>query len=122
VPKKTELAWAAAILEGEGSVFLRQSGGSKSWTPIVCITNTELAMVHRWHEAVGYRGSVTGPRRKKGSLGNKPTYRVTASFRKAEEILELLLPYMTPNTKKYAAAQAGLELMAGRPRQARHIR
>src|SRR5882672_6636780 len=112
-----ELAWAAAFLEAEGSVFIREVGNSKTLTPIVVVNNTELPLIKRWHEAVGGLGSLHGPRVKKGSLGNLPSYRINASFRMAEAILEMLLPYMTPETKRYTRAVKGLALMGDRRRQ-----
>jgi hypothetical protein len=111
----TELAWAAAFLEGEGSIFIRESGKAKTLTPIVVVNNTDRRLIERYVNAIGGLGS-TREWGKKGNLGSKPSIRNVCSFRQAQTVLTMLLPYLTPKTIKYERAVEGLELMNGRSR------
>lgn len=86
--KKVDIAWAAGIIEGEGTF-----GIAKDRTKFVTVRMTDEDIILRLQEIFG--GNVTGPYSFSSSADHKPLYRWSVSQReKVVEVLEAILPYM----------------------------
>lgn len=83
--KPIELAWAAGLFEGEGSISSekKRRGGIT-----LALAMTDEDVVRRFHEAVG-RGTVNGPHLRSGQ---KPQWTWRCSTLEAVEVLALLAP------------------------------
>lgn len=98
MPSKIELSYCAGLFDGEGSVthkkYLKDNGRSKKkyWTWYHCL---EISMTDR--EILNYFGSVVGHTKitfkPKQGLGTKDQWRWRATYRSAERVARLLLPY-----------------------------
>jgi hypothetical protein len=111
----SELAWAAAQLEAEGH-FRKERKNATISGPLLTYTNTDYALVDRLHRAFGGLGSVS---QKTPEPGCQPARHWKAVNRHAEAIIEMILPYMTKDGKKYPVALGIKSLMNGRPRTGR---
>jgi hypothetical protein len=85
-----ELAWAAGLFEGEGTIRINKPG-KRSLGILVCsVVNTDLSVVEffqaRWQ---GYMKSATGLR-----SDERPAWVWVVGAKKAESFLETILPYI----------------------------
>lgn len=98
--KKTDIAWAAGMFDGEGCVRIRRQLNSDLRNPhhslVVDMTNTHRETVERFTSIMGV-GTIY-EYKKKGSY----SYRATSQ--KALKVLTLLLPYLV--TKREQAEVA----------------
>lgn len=83
-----ELAWAAGLFEGEGSVILGKRG-EKILYHRLCITQTDLDVLEKFHQIVDI-GNLVGPF-KNGGLGTKIVHRWQAY--KWKEISDLAIRF-----------------------------
>ena len=108
--RQIELAWAAGIIDGEGSIFISKQAGVRRKTPAYQAV-IKVAMSHK--ETIEYiaslfPGSITTQQR--GT--NRPMYMVQATSTKALGIIESLLPFLVTKKK-----QARLVLLWDKYRQ-----
>lgn len=88
------LAWAAGILDGEGSIMLnhrKRYARWEDWTLRVTVTNTDPRMLERMREMFG--GSIQ-PLHKATQPHWKPSWAWVVTARKAEACLRLMLPWL----------------------------
>lgn len=107
--KETELAWAAGIFEGEGTISSNSPNGKAIHIKLAITQNggaEARALLQRFASAVGM-GNVRGPYDYRGqnSLGKKPRNTLAYQSRASvEHVMSLLRPYLTedcPKLKKY---------------------
>jgi hypothetical protein len=97
-----ELAWAAGLFDGEGSVSWHWEGkrrktGLRGHYPKLYVGNTDRRLLDRFFTAVGL-GKVRGPYGRFGREGQeiKPMYHWTATHKQGREAAILLRPYLSP--------------------------
>jgi len=106
--RELELAWAAGIFEGEGTVSAaRPRTGLRIRAAVTQNGGEEAkALLERFVRAVG-QGSVLGPydysrRYSASNLGTKPRYVVQYQTEtKVRALMAELHPYLTPNSPKW---------------------
>jgi hypothetical protein len=81
----TEIAWAAGLFDGEGSVTIKKRGGAT-----IQLGMTDLPLVERFTRVVGV-GSISGPRIQPN---RKPSWVWFACGLNAVSVARLLLPYV----------------------------
>ena len=86
-----EIAWAAGLFEGEGTITSAKRPNGKRHLRLA-LGSTDEDVVRRFHAAVGV-GSVGGPY---GPYveGRKPHWQWHSACRKANQALDLLLPHL----------------------------
>lgn len=101
----SEIAWAAGLFDGEGSVSAhaegkpRKDGTSRVYAKLY-VGNTDRRLLDRFQEAVGC-GKVRGPYgRKSRGRQIKPMYHWTATHRQARQAAEFLLPILSPEKRE----------------------
>ena len=107
------LAWAAGIIDGEGTVLLAKNKANKTWTLRVVVGNTDPRMIAALHDLFG--GGVSFTAARKGNW--RPVWRWYVYHKKAEACLERVLPWL-----RVKRDQAELGLQARRlvrPRRGR---
>lgn len=87
-PLKTELAWAAGLFDGEGWIGINKLPSGHYLRMALMSTSKEL--VDRFHSTIGV-GKINGPYIVKD---HKPAYQWRASSKEAEQVIELLSPYL----------------------------
>jgi hypothetical protein len=109
----SELAWAAGFFDGEGYIGAvhvnTQKGKYKgNWTLQLSISQCDPYVLHRFREAVGGIGRITGPySRKLPKRGNdRWVYRTNAS--QVEQVMDQIKPYLSP--VKLAQLEKALEV------------
>jgi hypothetical protein len=108
---KAEIAWAAGLYEGEGSVT--QSSGVLN----ARLKMTDESVVRRFEEVVRY-GEVYGPYNYQYSDGirRKPFWVWVAVEYDALEVLEMLWPWLSDRRREQALALAPIEaILLGPP-------
>lgn len=83
-----DIAWAAGLFEGEGTVVVQWSTRSPRKYVQLVIAMTDEDVVREFARVVGGVGSVNGPRMN-GKLGRKPIWKWSAAGTKAETVLAL---------------------------------
>jgi len=117
------LAWLAALIDGEGSVYIvrpkRKDGISYEFR--IQVTMTDKRMIDAAYQKSGCLGSITGPYARK----NKPNYRLawrwTVHNQQAALLARALHPYLVQK-KDAAACGAEIELINSTLRQSGNIR
>jgi hypothetical protein len=82
-----DIAWAAGVFEGEGTVVVQWSTRSPRQYVQLVVAMTDEDVVREFARVVGV-GSVNGPRAN-GKLGRKPIWKWSAAGTKAEAVLAL---------------------------------
>ncbi len=106
--RETDLAWAAGIIDGEGCILLNiaHTNTGTAYVLRVIVSNTSILMLNRLKEIFGV-GNVI-PRWKDQSKRPKNArmaWYYEASTKKAEYVLNLVLPYLV---NKKPEAEIGL--------------
>lgn len=102
-----DLAWAAGIFEGEGTIVIhpRKNGkGDEYFAVILAVAMTDEDVVRRFHEVVGV-GKFYGPYLRDTKEGNpkKPLFKwTTAAYEPARIVLEALMPFLGVRRKEQA--------------------
>ena len=87
-PTRTELAWAAGLFDGEGSLTLYRNK-----SPIFELAMTYQGAVVRFSQVLGLRPPIK--RRPHGPLSRKVSWRTRVeSWGETERVLRLMLPYL----------------------------
>lgn len=91
-PTDTEIAWAAGLFEGEGSISLMQQRGRKSVSIIVHLGTTDQDIAARFHAIVGV-GNITirereNPRHKRQWIWQ------AAAIADVRHVVRLLAPWL----------------------------
>ena len=102
VVSSTDLAWAAGIIDGEGTVRLnhglRNTNRTEIFTPIIAVNNTDIRMVVKLKEMFGGSIHVSGgkyPYQYKGAIRRrKVTHMWTVCADAALATAESLKPYL----------------------------
>lgn len=91
---KTELAWAAGFIDGEGSIHIRKDNGYKNpkYSLILTVTNTNQESIEKIKSLFDEYG--TTPEIKMRDGNTKPVYRFMSSGNKALHILKQIQPYV----------------------------
>jgi hypothetical protein len=95
-----ELAWAAGFFDGEGSVYMRDSGNkNKAYLyATVAISQNDTEVLERFRAAVGL-GSITGPVSYKDKT--LPMYQLRiGSYPEVVKVKELLWPFLSSKKKE----------------------
>lgn len=87
-----EIAWAAGLFEGEGSVYPYRS--RKAHYPRVDLASTDEDVVRRFARVVDSGSSVYGPIQSKRYPKGKPFWRWQATGTRAVRVMALLAPYL----------------------------
>lgn len=91
-------AYAAGILDGEGTITLTPSKG-KHRVPVVSIANTSLEILEFFK--LNFGGTICSKRT--SSDHHTPSFTWRLTYQRAIDFLELLLPYMLESKKRYRA-------------------
>lgn len=114
--RETDLAWAAGIIDGEGSIHLvhitrpAASGTRIGWRLNVTVWNTNPLIVQRTAEIFGV-GSVHVVQRRPGW---KPQWYWQTASKKAEEVLRAVEPYLVGKAEHARLALLSRSLMSDR--------
>ena len=104
----TEVAWAAGFFDGEGSTNASTRLGRDGFKRLQCtISQVDRRTSDRFHKAVSCRGNILGPYGPYvSSAGNSPNcqpyYMIHWRKDAAEELLNLLWPYLSDSKKEQA--------------------
>ena len=105
---KTELAWAAGFLEGEGYIGATESSNGtrqfRSPRLVVSIHQVDIRSLERFKAAVEV-GNIAGPYWY-GDDRRQPYWKYSAEARRAEMVVDLLLPIMGDSMKADQARMA----------------
>jgi len=94
--KEIDLAYAAGLMDGEGSVLLMRDRASAEFKrPHICITSTTRNLVDFMQEVFGGYIVVKTPK----IMTHKVAFEWRASYNAALKILSVLLPYMKEDNK-----------------------
>lgn len=108
MPDAINLAWLAALIDGEGSVYLVQKDRASG--PVfefrIQVTMCDKCMVDAAYERSGRRGIVTGPY-KRAQANHRESWRWNVSSKQAQFLAAALYPYLV--LKKVQAA-AGYQI------------
>jgi hypothetical protein len=97
-----EIAWAAGLFEGEGCISHLQRGGG-FFDVQVAVVMTDEEVVRRFDTIVN-RGRVYGPYHPPSSgARRKPFWRWVAQGDVAQDVLELLGPWLMSRRRKQAS-------------------
>jgi len=98
IPKtKWKIAYLAGLIDGEGSVFLRNAFSKSRVIPLIRVVNTDPKMIEWIHQNFGGRKAI---HRKYGKANWKPVHRwETDSIMACKVILEALLPFLITKKK-----------------------
>jgi hypothetical protein len=88
-----ELAWAAGFFDGEGCASLDRHKAGYSYLTLSA-SQKHPAVLERLAAAVG-RGNISGPY-KNGGAGGHGYYRWAVKGKIAEEVADMLLPFLSP--------------------------
>lgn len=114
MPSKTELAYAAGLFDGEGSISASRSSHSPAnWRVIVAVSMCDKAPVEFMARVFGGRALEIKQKTKSG----KAIYQWAVYCRNAAEVLKLLLPYLLVKSDKARDAIALAALMRSRTTQ-----
>lgn len=108
---KLELAWAAGLFDGEGSVIKehkegrRRKDGTQRSYPRLYVGNTDQELLERFQTAL-QAGKIHGPYGRFGRYGQaiKPMYHWTASHRQGRKAAALLYPLLASHNRQRVAA------------------
>ena len=103
---KTELAWAAGVVDGEGCILIYQAhtNTGEAWVIRLIVSNTDKKMILRLQKIFGI-GNLTFTGRRKA--GYKDIWRYEVAAKKAEIVLRLLKPYLvTKQTEARIAVES----------------
>ena len=99
--KTSEIAWAAGLFDGEGSVSFHAEGkirkdGTRRSYPRLYVGNTDVRLLKRFLFAVE-RGKIQGPYGRFGREGQpiKPMYQWTATHKQGREAAQILRPFLS---------------------------
>lgn len=108
--KETDLAWAAGIIDGEGCVSLYPvtTRTGKSWVLRVCVSNTNPLICERLKEVFG-DGNVYG--RQPKNKRHKHVFHYEACSKKAERVLNAVLPYLVAKREQAKVGLASRKLI-----------
>jgi hypothetical protein len=111
--KKTEWAWAAGILDGEGSIRVQQRlfNGHANFTLRVCVAMTHQPTIDKLFEITG-----GGYRTSRHAGSGRPLYVIEWAARKAEKVLRAMSPYLVTKREQAAAAIKFRKLIGTRGR------
>lgn len=87
-----EIAWAAGLFEGEGSIELWRVSQHRSY-PRIALASTDEDVVRKWNRIVG-GGKVLGPYTRAKHPEHKPMWRATRVGKSAEAVLALFAPHL----------------------------
>jgi len=88
-----DLAWLAGLIEGDGSISLKEGK-----YVMVQIANADLALLQEVRKLVG--GHIYEKKLSKSALGKKSTYSWQKVGHKARMLAEALLPFIKGSKKK----------------------
>lgn len=88
-----EVAWAAGLFEGEGSIELWQASSKARSYPRACLSSTDEDVVRKWNRIVG-GGKVLGPYARPNHPSHKPMWRAVRVGKSAEAVLAAFAPYL----------------------------
>lgn len=107
-PEQT--GWVSGILDGEGSCYIRRQQSKKN--PIhsleVEICLTDYYTVKHIHQLIGF-GSFRPVRKKTHNPNHRQAWRISWSSREAEQLLNLLKPYLITKRDEVELALKFLE-------------
>lgn len=110
---REDLAWAAGLFEGEGSIVVRRQcvkgRDYEQWT--LNLSSTDLDVIERVHRIIGL-GHITGPYRPKGSTKPVWAWRITKQWH-TYAALVALYPWL--GERRRARAQECMEALASKP-------
>lgn len=110
--KKTDYAWAAGVIDGEGCIFIARqkpgNGGRITMTYRLCIKVTmgHLPTIMRLSKIFGF----TGSRHKVCQIGWNPAYSWIVAADLARNVLEKIKPYAVTKKKEISVAFEFLNL------------
>ena len=115
---REELAWAAGLFDGEGTIGVRRNGPKATLRRIaLSLGMSDLPVVCRFHRAIGGLGTCYQNLRQSKYPNAKPMHRVSCmSFENVQQVVILLWPWLS--LPKRAQATASLRAW----KQDRHFR
>jgi hypothetical protein len=106
-----ELAWAAGVFEGEGTITIGRRGRDDTYRLIVTLGNTDAEMVDFFHERWGgWKQPAYGER-----PGRQPAWYWTVAGPRAEDFLRELAPHVRTQRVR-RKVELGLEFRASQSR------
>ncbi len=104
--RETDLAWAAGIVDGEGYIgtYLAHTRTGSCYVLKLTVVNTDIRMLERFKLIFGV-GSISS--KKVYASNHKPRWDYYVSSKKAQQVLELIQPYLVAK-----ADQAELALLS----------
>lgn len=99
---KTEIAYLAGIIDGEGSIMLTKYHKSEYPSPCISISSTDLELLNWIKERVG-SGRITN-KKNYNIEKHKTSFTYTVNYDAAIKILFLVEPYLVINKKKLRAS------------------
>ena len=117
---KIELAWAAGLFDGEGHIRGKYKTNSYSYAPVLTVTNTDLELLQRFHQALNNLGKVYGPYQRKLPK-HKPYWNWrTTSFEHAQATLAMLWSFLGSYKRdRYVKAIQHYKEVLARPKPSR---
>ncbi len=102
-PSQVDLAWAAGLMDGEGTITIHPGRGATRNLPrlIATLSMTNITPLHRLRELFG--GSIT---EKKPTSSGKPYFRWDIADRKADRVVRAVYPYLRCPDKIFQAELA----------------
>jgi len=95
VYNEIDLAWAAGIIDGEGSILLTKLHKNENRNAAISVDNTDITIINTLTKLFG--GSIIT--KKKYKKHHLQCYTWKLSYNKAFNLMQLLLPYMRHNKK-----------------------
>jgi len=101
---REELAWAGGFFEGEGCIS-GPANPAHGHALRVCLSNTDLPALQRFHAAIGGLGKVYGPYRRKDNPRAKPYWNwACQKFEPAQAVVAYLWPFLCQRRHERAVA------------------
>lgn len=97
-------AWAAAVIDGEGSIYLATVKDSPSRHVGVAVYNTDIDFLKPFAAIANSR--IRPVKRKKANLGKKVVFSVHVTDLKARKLLVTVLPFLIAKRQKAIEALA----------------
>lgn len=99
---ETDLAWAAGIIDGEGSITIQRASAGHAAIPYLSLWNSSEIMVREIVRFLGGAMYVTGPNRRKPVIvkSRRHLWRWYVSGRAALAALLLVRPYLRTKTSQ----------------------
>lgn len=96
--KVKDLAYAAGIVDGEGSIMLSyiHTSGKNTFIPVIAVVNTNLKLL-KWLQSM-FGGNVNNQR--KDNPNHKDSYLWSHRYKSCVEILKSIYPYLKLKRKQ----------------------